>query len=69
MIIIKSRTEGIKFERHMVFLDKFMMSAKYCIFGLLNLHLLNLQLCYFLMFSVSFGILVCCRSLRVNGGF
>jgi hypothetical protein len=44
------------------------MSARYCVFGPLNLHLLNLYLCYFLMFWVSFCILVFCRSLRKNDG-
>jgi hypothetical protein len=45
------------------------MSAKYCIFGPLNSHLLNLQLCYFLIFLVSFCILVFCRSWRENCSF
>jgi hypothetical protein len=35
-----------------------LMCPKYCIFGPLNLHLLSLQFCYFLIFSVSFGVLI-----------
>jgi hypothetical protein len=35
----------------------------------LNSNLLNLSFCYFLMFLVSFCILVFCRSLRENGSF
>jgi hypothetical protein len=46
------------------------MSAKYCIFGPLNLHLLGLYLCYFLIyFFFNFGILAFCRSLSENWGF
>jgi hypothetical protein len=37
------------------------MSHKYCIFGPLNLHYLNLELCYFLIFLVSLGVKVFCR--------
>jgi hypothetical protein len=41
------------------------MSAKYCISGPLNLHLLNLfYLCYFMIFLASFGVLVFYRSLK-----
>jgi len=30
---------------------------------------LNLYLCYFLTFVVSFGVLVICKSFRENSGF
>jgi hypothetical protein len=47
----------------------YLMIVKYCISGPLNLNLLNLYLCYFLIFLVSFGVLMFCRSLRKNNGF
>jgi hypothetical protein len=46
-----------------------MMSVKYCLCGPLNLHLPSLYFCYFLMFVVSFNVLVFCRSLTRNCGF
>jgi hypothetical protein len=46
-----------------------LMSAKYCIFGPLNLYLLSSYLCYFLMFLVSFSVLqVIERKLWFEGG-
>jgi hypothetical protein len=42
-----------------------MMSAKYYIFGPLNLYLLNFSFVFvFFFFFVSFGVLIFCRLLR-----